>query len=100
MGIQKSTLKTFELNPAGLTRVRSALAPPGRKDLYIDVWRCMGALPHKCRKAEAKRWKRQKMLYIISKSYWNSDDVTEHARFVHWRLAMHGRAGGASTQLP
>ena len=100
IGILKSALKTFELTPADPPRARSGLAPPGRKDLYIDVWRGMGALLHKCREAEANQSKRQRMLYIISESYWNSDVVTVNVRFVHCRLAMHGRPGGASTQLP
>ena len=70
----------------GPTHVRGALEPPGRKDLYINAWRCMGALVaplHTCRKAGARWSNTQKWLYIISKCYMKSEVVIVNARSVH-----------------
>ena len=70
----------------GPTHVRGALEPPGRKDLYINSWRCMGALVaplHTCRKAGARSSNMQKYLYIISKCYMKSEVVIVNARSVH-----------------
>ena len=70
----------------GPTHVRGALEPPGRKDLYINAWRCMGALVaplHTCRKAGARSSNMQKLLYIISKCYMKSEVNIVNARMVH-----------------
>ena len=51
---------------------------------YIDAWRRMGALVvalHKRRKAGANRQKQQQVLYIISKSYWFSEDALKIFKF-------------------
>ena len=49
--------RSNSVRPAPCPHVRGALEPPGRKDLYIAVWRRMGALVvqvHKGRQAGAK----------------------------------------------
>ena len=49
--------RSNSVRPAPRPHVRGALEPPGRKDLYIAVWRRMGALVvqvHKGRQAGAK----------------------------------------------